>query len=185
MSLRQSHRSCSNAGRSLRVWSQAAASAAAAAAARAVPPSQARGPDAPRVAVPWLLRSTARYLQRSIRRLRSAHCSNVACRSPGQCSPAARDPVRHLVDASWSRASLASSWEMSARSLFARQRVESLRWFPRIRLGRPIAKYFGYRPPPHDSVGRSSGKPRAHDGWHTTGGTLTNIAHECGQHTER
>ena len=59
-----------------------------------------------------------------------------------------------------------SSWEMSARSLFARQRVESLRWFPRIRLGRPIAKYFGYRPPPHDSVGRSSGKPRAHDGWH-------------------
>ena len=45
-----------------------------------------------------------------------------------------------------------SSWEMSARSLFARQRVESLRWFPRIRLGRPIAKYFGYRPPRHDSV---------------------------------
>ena len=44
-----------------------------------------------------------------------------------------------------------SSWEMSARSLFARQRVESLRWFPRIRLGRPIAKYFGYRPPQLDA----------------------------------
>ena len=76
---------------------------------------------------------------------------------------------------------LASSWEMSARSLFARQRVESLRWFPRIRLGRPIAKYFGYRPPRLDSVvGRQASRER------TTGGTRVNgsIAHGCGQHTE-
>ena len=70
---------------------------------------------------------------------------------------------------------------MSARSLFARQRVESLRWFPRIRLGRPIAKYFGYRPPRLDSVvGRQASRER------TTGGTRVNgsIARGCGQHTE-